>query len=86
MVKEDWPNDKSKLNNELQKFWIHREEIFCVNDVFIKSNKIIVPTTLRNEMWKIIHCNHMAIIKRLQLRTRQCLYCPNISEEINECE
>lgn len=87
-VKLGWP-DKNTLNDEIQKYYNYKEELVTINDVIFKGNKIIVPTSLRNETLQLIHYNHLGVTK-CQLRARQGLFWPGINDDIekfvNNCD
>lgn len=64
LVKLGWPEQKQKLNKQLQKYWNYRDKVVSINNVLFEGNKIIVPNKLRNEMLKLIHYNHLGITKQ----------------------
>jgi len=71
-VIEGWPERKEQLNEEIKKYWDSKELITEHEGVLYKSNRIIVPVSLRNEMLSKIHFNHMGI-EKCRYRARNCL-------------
>jgi len=53
------PKKREQLNEENRKYWDSKELITVHDGVLYKSNRIIVPESLRNEMLKKIHFNHI---------------------------
>ena len=60
-----------------------RDEITLARGLVLKSGLIIVPTSMRKEMKKLIHQGHQGI-KKCRLRARTALYWPGISSEIED--
>jgi len=58
-----WQEKREQLNEEIKKYWDSKELITVHDGVLYKSNRIIVPNNLKNEMLKKIHFNHMVIEK-----------------------
>lgn len=82
-VKYGWPNEKNKLNKDLQEYWNYRDELISINDVIFKGQKAIVPLSLREEMLMLLHYNHLGVTK-CQLRARECLFWPKINVDIEK--
>ena len=61
------------------------QELSIVDGVIIKSNRVVVPTSLRGRMLQIIYERHMGIAK-CRSRTCQALYWHKMNEEINNCD
>ncbi|KAF0747865.1 Uncharacterized protein FWK35_00020961 [Aphis craccivora] len=88
-VIKGWPEKREQLNEENRKYWDSKELITVHDGVLYKSNRIIVPESLRNEMLKKIHFNHMGI-EKCKYRARTCLYWlgmnKDIEEVVNRCQ
>ena len=55
--------NKSKVDPAVRPYFSFRDEITIYQDVLLKGDRIIVPTTLRNEMRQKIHHSHLGIEK-----------------------
>ena len=58
------------------------QELSVVDGVIIKSNRVVVPTSLRQRMLQIIHEGHMGI-EKCRSRARRSLYWPNMNDDIH---
>ncbi|KAL9987237.1 hypothetical protein ACROYT_G001509 [Oculina patagonica] len=70
-VKSGWPERKSQVDPELREYWNIKEEISVCADLLMRSDKLIVPISLRDEMLRVIHSSHLGIENELckKLRT-----------------
>ncbi|XP_008179138.1 uncharacterized protein K02A2.6-like [Acyrthosiphon pisum] len=88
-VIEGWPEKREQLNEETKKYWECKELITVHDGVLYKSNRIIVPESLKSEMLKRIHFNHMGI-EKCKYRARSCLYWVGMNKDIegvvNKCQ
>ena len=76
---------KTKSNTE-QDISIHvnlLQKLSTVDRVIIKSNRVVVPTSLRGRMLQIIYERHMGIAK-CRSRTCQALYWHKMNEDIHK--
>ena len=80
-VLNGWPNNKSQVDPAVRPYFSFRDEITIYQDVLLKGDRIIVPTTLRNEMRQKIHHGHLGI-EKCKARARSTLYWPGMANEI----
>ncbi len=80
-VLNGWPNNKSQVDPAVRPYFSFRDEITIYQDVLLKGDRIIVPTTLRNEMRQKIHHGHLGI-EKCKARARLTLYWPGMANEI----
>ena len=59
----------------------YRDEISYHNGVLLKADRIIVPTSMRQEIKTLIHQGHLGIEKCLH-RARRSVFWPNITRDI----
>lgn len=64
---------------ELKPYNKLKEELSIVNDVVLRSNRIIPPTTLQNKLIELAHIGHQGITKTLKL-LRSKVWFPNMSQ------
>lgn len=81
LVRTGWPEQKNAVISSAKPYFTFREELYEFNELLFKNNCLIVPTSLRPEMLKKIHFNHMGI-EKCKLRARECLYWPGMSNDI----
>ena len=81
IINEGWPSHKGCLPRSLQPLWSYREELTEVEGVVFKSDKIFVPSSLRDDVLKKIHQSHMGIERSKQC-ARELVFWPGINKEI----
>ena len=77
-----WP-EKFKISQALKPYYNIRSEIVFHENLLLKGQRIIVPSSLRKTMKEIIHQGHSGI-ERCKFRARQSLYWPGMNAEIEE--
>ena len=78
----EWP-EKVKIPNALKPYYNIRSEIVCHENLLLKAQRIIVPSSLRKTMKDIIHHGHNGI-EKCKVRVRQSLYWPGMNAGIEE--
>jgi hypothetical protein len=88
-VIEGLPERREQLDEEIKKYWDSKELITVHEGVLYKSNRIIVPNSLKKEMLEKINFNHMGI-EKCRYRARTCLYWVGMNKDIekvvNRCQ
>jgi hypothetical protein len=79
--KNGWPNDKSKIPEDIRFYFKHRNDIFVENGLVFMGDRLIVPKSLRSEMLVVLHEAHFGIVKTKR-RAKELLYWPNMMNEI----
>jgi len=82
VVVTGWPKQKQKIPQEVQVYFTSRDE-FSVQDGLFKSDRVIVPTSLRQRVIQKIHNSHMGFEGSLH-RAREAYYWPLINAEIRD--
>ena len=77
---EGWP-EKSQLPSILVPYYQFREYMSVCNGILLKSDRIVVPASLRIEILEKIHVGHLGIEKCRQ-RARQSVWWPGLSAQI----
>ncbi|CAK1599497.1 unnamed protein product [Parnassius mnemosyne] len=80
-INQGWPEYKRDIEDNLKYYWSMRGDLFCVDGVIFKNKQILIPSSLRTEMLKIIHDGHLGI-DRCKRRAREVLFWPGISYDI----
>ena len=76
-VLNGWPDDRSCCKTIL----LLPRGITVYEDVLLKCDRIIVPSSLRVEMRQKIHCGHLGV-EKCKARARSTLYWPGMVGEI----
>ena len=82
-VHEGWPMTKATTPAEIKPYWTCKDEIFCVDGLLFKGNKVIVPKSLQPQMLDIIHESrvHQGIVKSKQC-AKDLLFWPGMASQI----
>ena len=81
VVKQGWPSDKALLPPEIRPYWSFRDEISIHEGVLLKSDQVIIPSSLRQEMLTKIHKAHQGADSSIR-RARETLFWPAMSAAI----
>ena len=88
-VKLGWPNNKKKVSHSCMPFYKVRDELHVIDDILLKSNRIVIPSSLRPETLKLIHEGHLGV-QRCQSLAKDIVFWPNINNDIQnivtDCE
>lgn len=86
-VTTEWPN--KKLSHELEKYRKLGHELSTGENLLFLNERLIVPSTMRVRMLKLLHENHFGIAKT-KARARLVFYWPgmarSIEDMINKCK
>ncbi|KAK3085724.1 hypothetical protein FSP39_007823 [Pinctada imbricata] len=83
VIKRGWPNSKAELEAALHPYFPFREELIVQNGLIFKGERIVVPTSIRNDIIERIHDSHIGIQGCLR-RARESVYWPNMNLDIEE--
>ena len=72
-IQKVFPNSRHELAPALRKFWPMTDDLYCLDKVPIKNNKILIPRQFRPEILKAIHSAHQGVNKML-VNARQRLF------------
>ena len=54
-ITQGWPKSRNHLNPELKPYYNLRDEVTVVNNLILKGNKIVIPSTLIKDKKQILH-------------------------------
>ena len=77
LVQNGFPRSRNDLPPIARVFWSMREEIYCLEGVIIKDNKILIPRQLRAEVLESLHSAHQGVNGMLA-NARQRLFWPGL--------
>ena len=78
--KVGWP--EKNLKGPVKKFWMTRNELSLHDDLLLCGNRVVIPTTFRQEILHKLHEGHQGIVK-CRLRAKESVWWPGISDDIN---
>ena len=78
---DGFPNSKNSIPPELMPYFQFRSELLIAEGIMLKSDKIVIPSSLRKEMKEQIHQGHLGI-EKCKAIARQVMYWPNINADI----
>ena len=81
IINEGWPSHKDHLPSSLKPLWNYRDELTEVEGVVFKSDKIFIPSSLRENILQKTHQSHMGI-ERSKQRARELVFWPGINKDI----
>ena len=84
VIMQGWPESRKQCKTEVIDFWNYRDELSYVDGLILKSNKIVIPRVLRQNMLEIVHdTGHFGVEKSLS-RARDVMFWPRISKDISQ--
>ena len=88
MIKNRWPTNVNSVPMELQDYWKVKHNLHMFDSLIFVKDRLVVPSSMRNEILKCIHRGHMGI-KKCKSRARTCVYWPSmykaIEYEVQSC-
>ncbi|XP_042147991.1 uncharacterized protein K02A2.6-like, partial [Ixodes scapularis] len=78
-----WPEDKNAVPEQIRAYWPYRDEIHSEDDLLFRSNRLIIPSTMKNEVLDLLHAAHGGTEKMKQ-RARDVMFWPGMSADIQE--
>ena len=78
-VEQGWPKVIKHVPEIICPYWNYRDEITVTGGIQYKSQKIIIPKILRQEMLNRLHTGHMGV-QRCKERGRDVIFWPGISK------
>ena len=83
IIYNGWPSQRNECPKELWEYWNHRCELTLEDGVILKSDRVVLPESLRGQVLDLIHSCHQGETKCLLL-ARQSVFWPGISRDIRE--
>ena len=83
VILSGWPNLRKDCPRDVLDFWNYRDELTIMNEMIFKGEKIVIPSSMRQEMLSILHKGHMEIDKTRQ-RGCDILFWPKMNNDIEQ--
>ena len=80
-IRSGWPEKRSQLHQDLRDYWSYQDELYEADGIILKGGKIVIPSTLREDMLKIIHSSHLGVVKNKQ-RAKDVLFWALMGKDI----
>lgn len=88
-IENGWPKNQKMVDKMVVPYFKVKNDLTILNNVILKGNQILVPSSLRRTILNAMHEGHMGI-QRCQSLARQTVYWPNmyndVSNVVNNCE
>ncbi len=78
-----WPESINDIPEYLRPYWCFRDELTMLDGLIMKGNRVIIPSTQRDETLKRLHDGHQGLTSTLQ-RARRTVYWPNLQHDISD--
>ena len=79
--KTGWSQMRQDCPKIVLEYWNHRDELSCANDIVFKGQKLVNPTSVREEIIKAVHIGHFGVVKSVG-RTRDKMFWLLMSKQI----
>lgn len=83
VVLEGWPDCREETPIVIRGYWAFRDEISVQDGILFRSQRVIIPKTLRPEMLRRIHYSHVGG-EACYRQARDTLFWPNMQGEIKD--
>ena len=76
-----WPHNKDELHTDIRPYWLYRDELVVIEGVILKGRCIIIPSSLKQQVFTQLHRNHMGI-EKMKLLACESVFWHNINANI----
>ena len=78
---QGWPDSIKDLPTDVRVFWSFRDELAVEDGIIFKGKQVLIPESLRADIFAQLHQSHQGI-EKTQLLAREGVYWPNINKDI----
>uniref|UniRef100_A0A2C9LWW3 Integrase catalytic domain-containing protein n=1 Tax=Biomphalaria glabrata TaxID=6526 RepID=A0A2C9LWW3_BIOGL len=78
-----WPQRKQDLDNMIKPYFDFADILGLSNGVILKGESVVIPFSMRQEMKKNLHTEHIACDGMMR-RARQTIFWPGMADEIKQ--
>ncbi|KAK3749722.1 hypothetical protein QZH41_003773 [Actinostola sp. cb2023] len=82
-VLKRWPREKDQVDELAKEYWSYKEELSVEDGLLFKSDRIVVPRSLRADMLEEIHGAHMGESKSLSYG-RDYVFWPSMTAQVKD--
>ena len=62
-MKKGWPQSRQDTHPSIRQYWPLRDELFEAEGLVFKDERVIVPSTMRQDMLNKLHESHLGMEK-----------------------
>ena len=81
LTDKGWPVNLCNVPEALRQYWKVKEDLCTVDNLLLKGDRIVIPSSRRELVMKAIHEGHLGI-EKCKARARVCVYWPNLDDDI----
>jgi hypothetical protein len=89
LISQGWPDDKLSVPLAVREYWSYRDELTMQNGLAFRGTRIIIPTSMRQEMIRRAHAAHLGIQSTTNT-AREIMYWPrmhtDLVDAVQRCE
>ncbi|KAK3087333.1 hypothetical protein FSP39_004790 [Pinctada imbricata] len=78
-----WPKTSSECHYLIKDYWNFREELSVYNGIVTKGQRLVIPSSMREDILYYLHLGH-AGIEKCRMRAREVVYWPGINADIEQ--
>ena len=82
-IEEGWPGNHKSYPPEVKPYLVLKEELSVVDDIVMRGNRIVIPTSLQAKFVDFAHSAHQGIVRTKQ-RLRETYWFPRIDKIVEE--
>ena len=83
VIRHGWPLRKEDVPVKVRDYFPFRDELTMQNGLIFKGERLVIPTSLREEMTEKLHSSHIGIQGCLR-RARETLYWPGMNKKVED--
>ena len=83
LIQSGWPHNKSRVPPLAQPYWTFRNELVSHEGLLFKQDRVIIPSTLRQEILQRLHVAHRGLEFTLR-HARNCVFWPGINSQVSD--
>ena len=84
LIKQGWPDSKSKLEKALHPYFVKRFEFTIQSGCILHGSQVVIPSSLRKAVMSEFHDAHTGIVKMKSI-ARMYVWWPSLNQEIEDC-
>ena len=81
LTDQGWPVNLCNVPEALRQYWKVKEDFCIVDDLLLKGDRIVIPSSRQELVLKAIHEGHLGI-EKCKARARICVYWPSLDDDI----
>ncbi|XP_049513828.1 uncharacterized protein K02A2.6-like [Dermacentor silvarum] len=78
-----WPDNKHEVPEVIRPYWPYQEEIHAQDGLLFRSNKVIIPSSIKAEILALLHVAHPGADK-MKARARSVMFWPCMASDIEQ--